>query len=179
MSEILILAVGNVLLRDDGGGIWLAHELLRRYDFDERVRIVDGGTLGMELLGELQADQTLIVIDALAMGGSPGDVRRLTGDEVPAALRLKLSVHDIAIADLLAAARLSGRLPRSIILWGFEPGPLAPGIGFTQDVKASLSRLESLIVDEIVRSGGSARRREHPGDLDLLWSNAYAQEATA
>ena len=45
-----------------------------------------------------------------------------------------LSVHEVAVADLLGAADLAGRLPRRVALVGVQPGSTAPGIGLCDAV---------------------------------------------
>ena len=51
-KEIMILGVGNLLFTDEGVGIRVAEALQDRYEFPQNVRVVDGGTLGLNLLGQ-------------------------------------------------------------------------------------------------------------------------------
>jgi hydrogenase maturation protease len=153
----LVLGLGNVLLRDEGLGVWVAEALRRGFAFPEGVSILEGGTLGLDLLPWLDSVERLLVIDAVRLGRAPGAIVRLEGDEVPAALDVKLSPHQIGVQDLLAAAHLMGREPPSIVLWGMEPGRLDPGTGFSPAVARALPRLQTEIVDELRRWGLPAR----------------------
>ena len=47
MKKILILGIGNILLRDEGIGVHVAHALLKHYSFPEGIEVMDGGTMGM------------------------------------------------------------------------------------------------------------------------------------
>ena len=152
-TETLVLGLGNVLLHDEGIGAWVAESLRRRFAFPTGVAILEGGTLGLDLLPHLDGVQQLLLIDAVRLGRAPGDIARLEGDEVPAALDVKVSPHQIGVRDLLAAARLMDREPPSVVLWGMEPESLDPGTGFSPRVAEALPRLEAEVVGELRRWG--------------------------
>ena len=76
------------------------------------VVILDGGTLGLSLLPEIETATALIVVDAASFGGAPGEVRVFDADAMDARLgAAKTSAHELALADLIGAARLNGLLP--------------------------------------------------------------------
>ena len=149
----LVLGLGNVLLRDEGIGVWVAEALRRRFEFPPEVTVVEGGTLGLDLLPLLEGVERLLIIDAVKLGRGPGEIARLEGEDVPAALEVKLSPHQVGVQDLLAAARLMGRDLPLVILWGMEPERLDPGIGFSPPVAAALPRLETQVLEELRRWG--------------------------
>ena len=62
---LLVLGLGNVLLRDDGLGVAAVGRLADRYDRPEGVRILDGGTLGLSLLPHLEDAEQVILVDAI------------------------------------------------------------------------------------------------------------------
>jgi len=152
-TRTLVLGLGNILLRDEGIGVWLAEALRRQFEFPPEVTVLEGGTLGLDLLPRLEGVERLLLIDAVQLGRGPGEVARLVGDEVPAALEVKLSPHQVGVQDLLAAARLMDRDPPVVILWGMEPERLDPGIGFSPSVAAALPRLETQVLEELRRWG--------------------------
>jgi hydrogenase maturation protease len=152
-ARTLVLGLGNVLLRDEGIGVWVAAALGRGFEFPEWVTVLEGGTLGLDLLPRLDGVERLLLIDAVRTGRAPGDVVRLEGDEVPAALDLKVSPHQIGVQDLLAAACLTGREPPSVVLWGVEPERLEPGTGFSPRVAEALPRLLAEVLGELGRWG--------------------------
>ena len=127
----LVLGVGNSLLQDEGIGIHVAQALKSRPDLDPNIRVLDGGTLGLALLPEIEDAEALIVIDASRIDEQPGGMRIFEQSEMDQQLGgQKHSVHELAVSDLLAAAALSGYLPddRALIAiqpastdWGLEP----------------------------------------------------------
>jgi len=156
-GSTLVLGLGNVLLSDEGIGVWVADRLGRRFEFPETVTVLEGGTLGLDLLPRLDGVQRLLLIDAVRLGRTPGAIVRLEGEEVPAALGVKISPHQIGLADLLAAARLMGQAPPELVLWGMEPERLDPGTRFSPRIAQQLPRLLACALDELDRWGLSAR----------------------
>ena len=64
-SSLLILGLGNVVLRDDGVGSAAVAALIDAYEPPERVRVLDGGTLGLALLPYLEDAADVILVDAV------------------------------------------------------------------------------------------------------------------
>lgn len=169
-ERILVLGLGNVLLRDEGIGVWVADALRRQYEFPETVTVLDGGTLGLDLLPQLDGVEHLLLIDAVRLGRAPGETVRLEGDEVPAALEVKLSPHQMGVQDLLAAARLTGREPPHVVLWGIEPGSFEPGTGFSPKVQEALPRLQAEVLEELCSWGIRGQARETTGPPAVWWA---------
>ena len=138
----LLLGLGNVLLTDDGVGVHVLHAL--RSDFapdgpSSSVRLCDGGTLGLALLTEIEAVDSLIVIDATHFGAAPGSVRVFVDGEMDKQLRgARRSVHEVALTDLIAAAQLTERAPARRALVGIQPESLAWGTEPTSAVHAAI-----------------------------------------
>lgn len=146
---ILVLGIGNSLMNDDALGVSAVEQLNARYTFPEGVRVVDGGTLGLDLLPMLEGIKRLLIIDAIDMGGQPGDLFRLTGEEVPRAFASKLSVHQMGVQDLLAVAELQGHVPEKLVVWGVQPGSIAMEMRLTPAVAASMVPLLEGVVREL------------------------------
>jgi hydrogenase maturation protease len=146
---VLVLGLGNVLLGDDGTGAAALDRLERDYQIPPAVRLVEGGTLGLSLLDEIAEAQHVILVDAVATDAPPGTLVRLDGADVIDAVRERLSVHQVGVADLLNAARLIGRYPASVVLLGLVPGLIGLGVGRTREVDAAIDALVSAILREV------------------------------
>lgn len=165
----LVLGLGNILLHDEGVGVWVAEALGRQFAFPPEVAVLEGGTLGLDLLPRLDGVERLLVIDAVKLGRVPGAIVRLEGDEVPAGLAVKMSPHQIGIQDLLAGARLLGSEPPCVVLWGMEPERLDPGTGFSTAVKDALPRIETAVLDELRGWGVTATPLEGAAPPPVWW----------
>ncbi len=139
-NNILVLGLGNPLLRDDGIGLHVI-AALERLGLPRAggVRICDGGTLGLSLLPEIEGSDGLIVVDAARFGGAPGEVRVFDAEAMDAGIgAASSSAHELALADLLGAARLTGALPERRALVGVAPADIAWGLEPTPEVAASI-----------------------------------------
>jgi hydrogenase maturation protease len=148
--EVLVLGVGNILLRDEGLGVRAVERLVAAHPLPERVCVLDGGTLGLDLLPYLQQNGILMVIDAVQAGRPPGSLIRLEGEAILPALALKLSAHQVGLQELLATGRLLGTLPARIVLWGIEPASLDWGLDLSPPVAARLDELVEAVYREVL-----------------------------
>jgi len=152
-GAVLVLGLGNVLLGDDGIGAAAVDCLERDYRIPVEVRLVEGGTLGLSLLDEIAQARHVILVDAVATDDPPGTLVRLDGADVVDAVRDRLSVHQVGVADLLNAAHLIGRYPASVVLLGLVPGSIGLGVGRTRIVDAALDALVAAVVREVQTLG--------------------------
>lgn len=147
--KILVLGIGNLVMSDDGVGVKVVQKLQREYRFTEDVEIVDGGTLGLDLLPKLEGIECLIVVDAVETGGKPGACVRLSGEELPIALETKVSPHQMGLKDLLSVAELMGHLPSEMVLIGVQPGSIEMDTELTAAVETKVDELISMVLSEL------------------------------
>lgn len=106
---VLILGVGNLLMGDEGVGIHIIRqiELLPPV---AGVRVLDGGTGGVNLLAEFDYTRAVILVDATRDGRADGTITYLRPQRV-VDLPRGLGAHDFGLKDLFAASALIERLP--------------------------------------------------------------------
>jgi hydrogenase maturation protease len=109
-DRVLVLGVGNLLMGDEGVGIHILRQLEHERPVDG-VRLLDGGTGGVNLLVEFDGAEDIILIDATRDGQAAGTITFLR-PEVVGELPRGLGAHDFGLKDLFAAAALLGRMPR-------------------------------------------------------------------
>lgn len=153
MSHILVLGVGNLVMGDDGIGVRVVQELAARFQFPCGVTILDGGTLGLDLLPHLEGVERLLIIDAVMTGGVPGTLTRMTGDEIPILFASKLSPHQMGLQDLLAVARLLGHEPQEMVLWGVQPAAIDMTMEISPMVAGQMEPLVQCCLDELAAWG--------------------------
>lgn len=137
----VVLGIGNILLTDDGAGVYAAQALAAKLHDTTGIRILDAGTLSFTLLPYLEDADNLIVFDGAQFGAAAGTVRCLDSDAMDAFLAdgaRRKSVHEVGLGDLLGMARLEEALParRALICiqaadvgWGLEPtAPVREGV---------------------------------------------------
>ena len=156
--SVLVLGIGNAVMSDDAFGVRVVAELQRRFQFPPEVEILDGGTLGLDLLPRFEGVEQLLIIDALEMGAPPGTVFRLAGEEVPRAFASKLSVHQMGVQDLLAVAELQGHLPGELVVWGVQSGSIEMSLELTPAVAAAVEPVVEAVAVELADWGYPAAR---------------------
>ncbi|MFN7966963.1 MAG: HyaD/HybD family hydrogenase maturation endopeptidase [Acidobacteriota bacterium] len=152
-ARLLVLGLGNVLCGDDGAGVEAVRRLLERYDPPDSVRVVDGGTLGLSLMGLFEPGDEVLLVDAIRAEAPFGTLIRLEADDVAPAMRERLSVHQVGVVDLLDALRLLNCLPAQLTLLGLVPKTLELGLSRSAEVEANLPHLVEAVAEEIRRAG--------------------------
>jgi len=152
----LVLGLGNTIMADDGVGPRVIEYILQQGQLPDDVELLDGGTLGLDLLPRLEGVERLIIVDAVETGQPPGTLVRLTGNEVPQALETKLSPHQMGLKDLLAVARLMDQLPNEIVLLGVQPASIEMAAELSPQVAACLQQLAAMVRHELRASLSSA-----------------------
>lgn len=139
-GSVLVLGIGNLLWADEGFGVRCVEALAAQYELPPDVCVLDGGTQGLYLLPYVQQAQRLIVFDAIDYGLAPGALRLVENDEVPRFMGAKkMSLHQTGFQEVIAAAELTGRRPREMLLIGVQPCELEDyGGSLRPPVKARL-----------------------------------------
>ncbi len=158
-TKTLVLGVGNLLLSDEGIGIRVIERLQEGYQFPEDVLVLDGGTLGMDLLYYLEGVKNLLLVDAVELEDEPGTTIRMEGEEVPAYFSVKMSPHQIGVPDMLFAAKLRDIYPDEIVLLGVQPGILDTSLELSPPVAAQVGPLVDQSLAELARWGLTVNKK--------------------
>jgi hydrogenase maturation protease len=158
-KSLLILGLGNVLLRDDGVGSAAVAALIEQYEVPEGASVLDGGTLGLALLPYVEDAASVILVDAVKADAPAGTLVRLERGDVGPAVATRLSPHQIGVADLLDGAHWRDRYPSRVLLLGIVPESLDLDVGLSPPVAAALPDLVACVVEEARACGFTFSRR--------------------
>ncbi|MCB2166010.1 MAG: HyaD/HybD family hydrogenase maturation endopeptidase [Deltaproteobacteria bacterium] len=157
---ITILGIGNILLTDEGFGVRVVEKLSREYEFPENVSLVDGGVLGINLLGVLADTQHLIVVDAVKNKQPPGSLYRLEKNELPERILLKNSLHQTDFLETLTLCQAIDKVPETTVVLGVEPKDiLTLSVELTPTVEARVDDMMDLVLRELEDLGVTAKKR--------------------
>lgn len=151
--------MGNILLEDEGLGIRALEALQRDYVLPEGVETLDGGTTGMGLLDDIAGRECLLVLDAVQTGEPPGTLVEMRGDRVPVYFGIRVTPHQLGLADVLATLELSGERPLEVTVLGLVPSSLEMSLELTPLISERLERLVEAAVSELARLGYPPQRR--------------------
>jgi hydrogenase maturation protease len=148
-SKTVVVGAGNIIRSDDVLGV----HALRRLETDPRVPkdvvLLDGGTLGLQLLSYLSCASRVLLLDSVNTGKIPGTLIRMEGEELRR-LAGGASVHLLGVADLVATLSLVSEEPPEIVLLGMQPGTTEWGIRLTPEVDQALGTLVETAIAELI-----------------------------
>lgn len=140
-KQVLVLGIGNILNTDEGVGVHAVRALQARYGEPENFQILDGGTLGLNLLPLVDDSTHLLIMDAVDAGKPAGTVVELHGKDIPLFGGARLSEHQLTFTEVLGLALLRQTLPENLALLGVQPESLAIGVGMSPVVENALPEL--------------------------------------
>ena len=120
MIKLLVLGIGNILLTDDGVGVFAA-QALQNEEWPDNVRILDAGTFTQDIFYLFEGYDAVLVLDIVHCGGKPGAIYRLSEGELVKNEAQRLSLHDIDLIDSLNMAEMLHNKRPNLLVLGMEP----------------------------------------------------------
>ena len=148
--KIALLGLGNLMRTDDAVGMLTLQTLAGSNLLPPEVRVIEGGTLGLDLLDSLRGISHLLVLDAVDTGAAPGTLKRFEGQEVDD-LPVSKSVHLLGFSDLMGALRLIDAAPAEVVLLGVQPASTDWGTVLTSAVKTAQQALMELTLEQLAQ----------------------------
>ena len=147
-KQILILGIGNVLLKDEGVGIRVA-EKMKQMSLPADVEVIDGGVGGLNLQYCVEGRKKVIVVDAVKAGAPPGTLFRFTDKDLAAKKGVMRSAHGIDFSDVVSIVNFLGTRPDEIVFIGIEPESLDAGMELSPNIEKMVPVLINLVMKEI------------------------------
>jgi hydrogenase maturation protease len=166
-NRIQLIGLGNILLMDEGVGVHAVQALRKRFDFLEDALLLDGGTLGLDLLPYVEGREKILFVDALDLQKEPGTIAVLEDDEIPAILRPALSFHQVGLADLLFASKFMGIKPGKIALIGIQPEKIETGLTLSETLNEHFEKLLKTILEKLREWGVTFKEKAVRGPADV------------
>lgn len=136
--RILVAALGNELLMDDGVGIHAAR-LLKAERHEHGVVIAEIGTAVLSALHLLEKADSVLVLDAIQTGKPPGTVCTFNLDP-DRTEQAGISLHELSIRGALRMIAPEKR-PCHITVVGAEPALIDYGMELSPDLAAGLPEI--------------------------------------
>ncbi len=167
--RVLVIGVGNTLMRDEGVGPRIAEELRTRFIFPDDVEVIDAGTMGLGMLHLFRGVEYMLIVDAIdGTGHVPGTVVQISPDDF-APNQVMHSLHDIRLVDVLNAASLIGAQPKLTECVGVQIRDIAPkefSVGLTPEVEHAVPRAVAAALTLLAEHGIEVS--ETPGESDAF-----------
>jgi len=167
-AACIVLGLGNTLHSDDGVGPQAIEKLRNDPRVPGDVSLIEGGTLGLELLTYIWDCSYLLVLDAVDVEQPPGTLVRMSNQELQT-LPGKGSVHQLGVADLLVALRVLAHRTPEVVLLGVQPATTEWGTELSPAVAAVLPALADAAIAEL------CHRPHRQEEITTIKSESYAR----
>ena len=137
-AEITVLGIGNTILSDEGFGVRVVEYLRENYIVPENVQLVDGGTLGVELMHFVVGTKKLLIIDSIDGGAEGGKIFHLRDEEILRHFTQKISAHEVGLQDILTMLEITDKKIPCVELLGAQPFSLDSGTNLTPQMQKLL-----------------------------------------
>ena len=151
-----MVGCGNLLRGDDAAGPVLVRILAGR-DLPSGVRLIDGGTAGMDVAFAMRGVDRVIIVDASRLGVEPGTLHRVPGEELADLEPPQGNLHAFRWDQALGFARwlLKDEYPSDITVWLVEGESFDAGAPLTAAVQASVDRIADEITLDVTAELGA------------------------
>jgi hydrogenase maturation protease len=147
-KPILILGIGNILLKDEGVGVHTAKRMMEMA-LPPDVEVMDGGTMGLNLLFYIEGRKKVIVIDTVLVGDPPGTIYRFTDASLVDNKPMLRTAHGVDFTDVIRTSTMLGTKPDEIIFIGIEPESLEEGLEMTPTIEKRVPVLIKMVMKEL------------------------------
>lgn len=149
-ADTIVVGCGNLLRGDDAAGPVLVRQLAD-LDLPPNVRLIDGGTAGMDVAFAMRGARRVIVVDASAIGVEPGTIHRVPGEELADLRPPEGNLHRFRWDQALGFAQwlLKEDYPQDITVWLIEGQAFEVGEPLTAPVQAAVDRVAREIAADL------------------------------
>ena len=148
-SKVAVVGMGNLLLKDEGIGVHVAHALEGiPSPGNVELEVIDGGTLPDAPLSLEEFDK-LIVVDAVQAGGEPGAIYRFHLEDIRLDDGTFTSLHQISLLENLWLMEQFGQKPKNVVIVGVEPEDMNWGLDLSAKLQKRTPQIIKVVLEEI------------------------------
>ena len=148
-EKIVVMGMGNLLLRDEGIGVHIAHAMQKTPPpANMELEIVDGGTLPDAPFTFENIDK-LIIVDAVETGGEPGAIYRFRPEDLGLNSEALTSLHQISLLENLWLMERFTQRPREVVIIGVEPEDMNWGLELSATLQQKIPQIIKVVMDEV------------------------------
>ncbi len=143
MKKTLILGIGNLVLKDEGVGIHIV-QALENEKLPSHVDVLDGGTGGVGLIGELESYTNIIIIDA-TLDNSPCGTIKIIKPKFSSDYPRLLSSHEFGLRDMIESMIVRETIPQIDLITISVKDYQDIGMDLSMEVKKAVPDVVKLI----------------------------------
>lgn len=148
-KNVTVVGLGNILLKDEGVGVWIARALKEK-NLTEDIDIIEGETAILDIFLSFKKNvKKLVIIDAIWGEGEPGNVYRLLPEDLFNISGTCVSLHHVGLLETLAITKKIVNATLETVIIGIVPKEIDWGIGVTPEIKRKFPDIIDMILKEV------------------------------
>jgi len=159
-KNFAIIAIGNILQKDDGLAIFAARYLEENYSFEPVLEIIQGGVEGINLLNTFMEYDEILFLDCIDSADKVGTIYEIPTTELKASGVIQSSAHEIGLMESLGMLELMGEAVPPSTLLAMVPSEIKTEIGLSEPLKENFDLYIRTAIKILSELGFSVRPKE-------------------
>ena len=175
-----VIGIGNILFKDEGLGVYATQYLQQNYDFTPDIDLIDGGTLGMNMIQTYQSYQRIIILDTISVDDDAcaGTLYNLNAEVLQGLGNSRKTAHEIEVLQTLELGALAGDMAEIQII-AMVPEQIDEVVmDLTEEVRQAMPLFIQTILDELSKWGIKHAPKKQVVSLQEI-INQYNQQQAA
>ncbi len=149
MAKNIVIGVGNLLFHDDGIGVIAVEYLKQNFSFSSELELLDGGTLGFNLIEYFLEYDNVFIIDTISTDAKAGEIYKIPSTELLGNGGYKNTAHEVEVVSMLEACELYD-IKAKVTIFAMVPEDITTvKIGVSQVVSENFNLLIETLLEEI------------------------------
>lgn len=186
-ASIAVIGIGNILFKDEGLGIYATEYLKQNYQFSPNVDLIDGGTLGMNLIHYYQNYEQVILLDTISVESStegklkdaaePGAVYSLDSESLQGLGAYRKTAHEVEVLQTLELAALTGETAKIQVIAMVPEDIQTVAIQLSQTVEQAMPLMIQTTLEYLESLGIEVKANSKPVSLIQIEQSYRFQHA--
>ena len=159
MAKNILIGVGNLLFCDDGIGVIATRYLEKNFDYTPKLELLDGGTLGFNLVDYFLNYDNVFIIDTISNKDEAGTIYKIPSNELLGSGAYKNTAHEVEVVQMLEACELEDK-KAEITIFGIIPQDIqSVQIGLSELLSDKFDLLIKIVIKELESLGVKPSRK--------------------
>lgn len=168
MSNIAVIGVGNILFTDDGIGVYAAKYLQNNYRFEPMIEIIDGGTLGFNLMHYLLEYDQVFILDTLSIDEEAGSIYHLPSDALLGLGDTRKTVHEVEVTQMIELGSMMGMRAHVSVIGIIPEDIQSVAMNLSPIAKERFGAFNQTVIEKLQEAGISVTRIEQIETLNEI-----------
>lgn len=159
-EKVALIGIGNIMFYDEGLGAYLVLYIEKNYDIPSNLTIVEGGTLGFDLMNYYQDYDKIIVVGTGSKGDEAGSICIETADEIISnSSPIRKTANEVEITMMIEICSFHENMGE-VELISMVPEDILPvKNGLSDVILKSMPKLVETTLQELKKSGISIKKK--------------------